>query len=57
MPQGQTNEFLVWKDGVPVVNAQTDGEFDIWDNNVPDEDRDEGANAAAPSARRRVADF
>jgi hypothetical protein len=57
MPQGQVNEFVVWKDGVPVVNASTDGEFDVWRDNVPDEDRDEGQNAASPSARRRVVDF
>ena len=57
MPQGQVNELVVWKDGVPVVNASTDGEFDVWRDNVPDEDRDEGANASSPSARRRVVDF
>ena len=57
MPQGQVNEFLVWKDGVPVVNAQTDGEFDIWQYGIPDEDRDEGLTSGQTSARRRVVDF
>jgi hypothetical protein len=57
MAAGQTNEFLVWDKQTPVVNANTDGEFSIWNNQTPDEDRDEGANAATPSARRRVFDF
>jgi hypothetical protein len=53
----QANELVVWDNMTPVVNASTDNEFDVWDNMTPDEDRDEGQQAASPSARRRVIDF
>lgn len=57
MPQGNVNEFQVWKDQVPVVNTNTDGEFDVWKDAVPDEDRDEGQTSAQTTTRRRVVTF
>ena len=57
MAQGQVNEFVIWINEAPVVNANADGEFDLWRDDAPTEDRDEGWNATTPTARRRVVDF
>lgn len=52
-----TNEFLVWQYATPVVNMNTDNEFDVWNNLTPDEDKDEGVTAITTTTRRRVFEF
>lgn len=53
----QTNELLIWDGQVPMVNASTDSEFEVWEGLSPDEDRDEGLTSGVAGARRRVVDF
>ncbi|HQI45153.1 MAG TPA: hypothetical protein PLC59_03775 [Bacteroidales bacterium] len=53
----QVNEFIVWDQITPVVNAGTDGDFEIIDQETPDEDRDEGWDISTSIIRRRVVSF
>ena len=47
-----TKDLKVWDNQTPVVNINTDGEFDVWENLTPDEDIDEGGGG--PTTRRRL---
>jgi hypothetical protein len=47
----ETNEFLVWKDGAPVVNITPEQEFNVWKDGAPVVDMDEGFSPV--TARRR----
>lgn len=51
----KVNELVVWQYDTPVVNADSDGEFYAWQQNVfsPDADRDEGTG----EQRRRASEF
>jgi hypothetical protein len=48
----ETNEILVWQYEVPVVSLTPTGEFDVWLDEVPVEDIDEGFGPV--TVRRRA---
>ena len=57
MPTQSINELSVWQYQVPVVNLNTDNDFDIWQNLAPDEDKDESLTSVVVITRRRVFEF